>query len=179
MQDGWEVDLSLGGTDEWSYAITRIDLTEKGMRVVIRERFAGTVEQYVPLDNQRFNLGKEFTDRDSPPRSLWRFGVEYPDGTRTTTVDYEWIRKTGFHRHPDLVIVELGSEGHITDRPRNFWFAPTPPLTGTLTFAIEWPLVELQFSTVTIDMATLSRSPRSPAPQPQGGLLIQRVEPPD
>lgn len=177
VRDGWDVDLPLGKSAQWTFSLTRIECVAEGMRVVVREGFSGTVEDYAALDEQRFYLAP--FARDSPPPGLWRFGVEYANGLRITTVDTEWLAR---HRHADpadVVIAPLGSSGHISDYPKSYWFAPAPP-PGPVVFALEWPLIGLPFTTATIDLHELQTVPRTPMIWPDTSRLrLTRQPPPD
>jgi hypothetical protein len=175
VRDGWDIDLPLGESAEWIFSVTRIECVAEGMRVVMRERFGGTVEEYAALDQQRFYL--EPFARDSPPPELWRFGVEYSDGTRITTVDYEWLRRNRYYHSPDIAIAPLGASGHISDYPKCYWFAPAPP-PGPVVFALEWPLIGLPFTTATIDLHELQTAPRTPVIWPDTSRLRIIWQPP-
>jgi hypothetical protein len=170
--EGWDVELELGGVGQWSYAVSRIDIVEAGMRVVVRERFTGTVEEYADLDDKRFEV-LEFNDRTSPPDELWRFGVEYADGLRISTVDELWLRRNGFSAKAAVVVSQLWSNSHISDRSIPFWFSPAPPL-GPLTFAVEWPLVGLPFLSATTDIRGLTQRARTPVIWPRHGIHFLR-----
>jgi hypothetical protein len=175
--DGWDIDVDLGGAGQWSYVVSRIDVVEAGMRVVVRERFTGTLDEFVELDEKRF-LIVNFRDRASPPDEVWRFGVEYADGLRISTVDGLWLRRNGFSARPDVVVSELWSTGRFDDNPMPFWFSPPPP-PGPLTFAVEWPLVGLPFRSATIDTRELDQKAKTRAVWPPLGLLFVRQPPPD
>lgn len=178
VREGCDVGLNLGGGGAWSYAISRIDIVESGMRVVVQERFTGTIDEYVDLDGRRFGI-TAFPERASLPEELWRFGVEYADGVRLTTADHLWFRRNGFHAHPHAVVAELGGGGHISDVARDVWFSPAPPI-GVLTVAVEWPVAGVPFRSATIDLGELRRQPRTPVVWHRGAasLHLQRVPPP-
>jgi hypothetical protein len=91
---------------------------------------------------------------DLPPELL-RFGVEFSDGRRATTV--------GPPRPPDsspnIVLMQRGGGGDSDGRELGFWIWPLPP-EGPLTLAGEWPS-EGSASASYVSMRIL---PRSPAP---------------
>jgi hypothetical protein len=108
---------------------------------------------------------------------LWRFGVEYANGLRITTVDAEWLAR---HRHSDpadVVIAPLANSGHISDYPKPYWFAPAPP-PGPVVFALEWPLIGLPFTTATIDLHELQTVPQTPVIWPDTSRLRLTRQPP-
>ncbi len=175
VREGWAVDLPLGGGGGWTYAVRRIDIVAEGMRVVVNEQFTGTLAEYVDLHEKRWSPDG-FSDRSSPPRELWRFGVEYSDGLRITTVDDAWLSHRGGYLAPDVMIAELASSGHISNTPREFWFQPAPP-PGLLRFAVEWPLADVPFATASVDLAELERSPRDAVEWPQPRIRFERRPP--
>ena len=176
VREGWDVRLPLGGAGDWSYEITRIDLVPDGMRVVVTERCAGTLADYADLNDQRFRA--HVVDEPSEiPAAFWRFGVEYEDGTRITTVDARIVRGADTWNHPDIVISELWSFGHLTEYPHPYWFAPAPPL-GTLRFALEWPLAGVPFLTTTVDLGELAAQPTTPVEWPPERLRVFRANDP-
>jgi hypothetical protein len=173
VREGWDVGLLLGGAGDWSYEITRIDLAPEGMRVVVTERFAGTLADYADLHDQRFR-GQVVDDPSEISAALWRFGVEYEDGLRITTVDARIVRGGTTWNHPDIVISELGSSGHFTEYPHPYWFSPAPP-PGALRFALEWPMAGVPFLSTTVDLGELARRPTTPVEWPPERLRLFRV----
>jgi hypothetical protein len=173
VRDGWDVDLNLGGAGERSFSVSRIDIVAEGMRVIVQERFAGTVEEYAAQNEERFYVHRrEFARRDSPPPELWRFGVEYADGTRITTVDWEWLRRTRHSTTPEILMAPLWTSGHIRDNPKPYWFAPAPP-PGVLRFALEWPMIGAPFASATINLEELGALPRTPVVRPPKQLQFR------
>jgi hypothetical protein len=170
VREGWDVGVWLGGSGEWSYEISRIDLLAEGLRVVVTERFTGDLDDYVALDEQRFDA-QVVDDLSAPPAAAWRFGVEYADGLRITTIDQRIVVGGSEPLHPDIVIASLWSSGHIRDNPHPFWFEPSPPL-GVLRFAVEWPLAGVPFLSGSIDLVELARRPTTPVEWPQQRIFF-------
>ena len=102
------------------------------------------MDEYAELHDRRFRA-HVVDDPSEIPDALWRFGVEYADGLRITTVDARIIRGGSIPGHPDIVISELWSSGHFTENPHPYWFSPAPP-PGMLRLAVEWPLAGVPFS---------------------------------
>jgi hypothetical protein len=171
VREGWDVRLPLGGAGDWSYEITRIDVVPDGMRVVVIERFAGTLEEYAELQDKRFRA-HVVDDPSEIPEALWRFGVEYEDGLRITTVDARIVRGGTTWNRPDIVISALWSSGHFAEYPHPYWFSPAPP-PGTLRFALEWPLAGVPFLTATVDLDKLAAQPRTPVEWPKQRLHVR------
>ena len=147
------------------------------MRIVVQERFAGTVEEYAALDEERFYVRRrEFARRDTRLQSCGVLGVEYADGTRITTLDTEWLRRTRYFDPAEIVMAPLWTSGHIRDNPKPYWFAPAPPL-GALRVALEWPMIGAPFACTTIDLAALGALPRTPVVWPPKRLHFRINEP--
>ncbi len=175
VREGWDLDLRLGTAGDWSYEVTRLDLVPEGMRVVLTERFAGSLEDYLPLHEDRFHA-HSYPDRSAPPPALFRFGVEYSDGLRITTADQRvWVGAVE-PAHPEIVISDLWSSGHITEHPHPYWIAPPPP-KGTLRFAVEWPLAGVPFLTAAINLADVDSQPKTPVTWPPERIRFELRSP--
>jgi peptide-methionine (R)-S-oxide reductase len=99
------VDIPLGESHEWRLGVSRITVRPPGMRVTLRERFSGSLEEWFRWEERR-NRARFPPDATEPlgeiPADLLRFGVEYASGLRITTVDY-YILTRAFHRPADVV----------------------------------------------------------------------------
>jgi hypothetical protein len=85
------------------------------------------------------------------PPELLRFGVEFSDGRRATTI--ERFRGPS-EEPPEIVFMQQGGGGGDGSWEFGFWVWPLPPL-GPLTFAVEWPAEGVELTTSQIDAAPI------------------------
>jgi len=91
------------------------------------------------------------------PPELLRFGVEYSDGRRATTL--ERPHRPG--EEPDIVLLRRGGGGGNGSYEFGFWLWPLPPV-GPITFAAEWPASGVELTKADVDAAPiLEAAPRS------------------
>ena len=87
---------------------------------------------------------------DLPP-DLLRFGVEFSDGRRATTIGRV---RPSLDESPEIVLMQRGGGGSGGNWEFGFWIWPLPP-QGLLTFAVEWPAEGVELTTCQIDAAPL------------------------
>jgi len=85
------------------------------------------------------------------PPDLLRFGVEFSDGRRATTI--ERFRNSS-DEPPEIAFMQRGGGGGGGSWEFSFWIWPLPP-AGPLTFAVEWPAEGVELTTCQIDTAPL------------------------
>jgi hypothetical protein len=86
------------------------------------------------------------------PAELFRFGIEFGDGTRATS-----LRPTRAFESLDLdepVMVPRGGGGSFERWQGQWWVWPLPPL-GPLAFVCEWPAADIGLTRAEIDAAVL------------------------
>jgi hypothetical protein len=91
------------------------------------------------------------TDSNELPRELLRFGIEFADGRRATTIDNRASRRD---EPPEIVLMQRGGGGGGNGWELGFWIWPLPP-EGPLTFAVEWPAESVDLTTSQLDTAPL------------------------
>jgi hypothetical protein len=87
---------------------------------------------------------------DELPDELLRFGIEFPDGRRATTID----NRPGRDEPPEIVLMQRGGGGGGNGWEFGFWIWPLPP-EGPLTVAVEWPSESVELTTSQLDAAPL------------------------
>ena len=83
------------------------------------------------------------------PPDLLRFGVEFADGRRATTIERP---RPSLDESPEIVLMQRGGGGGDGNWEFGFWIWPLPP-EGPLTFAVEWPAEGVELTTCQIDSA--------------------------
>ena len=102
-----------------------------------------------------FNMGPPRSATEELPPELLRFGVEFADGGRATSLDV-------FGRHSDdpaeppqpPLLQPRGGGGGGGYWSHDVWVWPLPP-AGPLTFACEWPALDIALSRIDIDAERL------------------------
>jgi hypothetical protein len=101
-----------------------------------------------------------------PPPELLRYGIEYPDGRRATSVG-EFIQgssRTMASVGPDapmpdsdndLLLTTAGGSGGARHSEQQCWVWPLPPSDGEVRFVCEWPRFQIPESSVGIDAARI------------------------
>jgi hypothetical protein len=107
--------------------------------------------EWAGLDHFGFGHGIGEQHQGQLPPELLRFGVEFADGSRATSLDMLNRR----HQDPDTVpdapvLWPMGGGGGGGRWSHNVWVWPLPP-TGRLTFACEWPALDIPFTRLDID----------------------------
>jgi hypothetical protein len=72
------------------------------------------------------------------PPELFRFGVEFSDGSKATTLGGHPFEFEGDQPPPGPVLMERGGSGGGGDWEQGYWVWPLPP-EGPLAFVCEWP----------------------------------------
>lgn len=118
-------------------------------RLVVRTRErAPGVRMMHPM---HLMMGTRGTDPNELPHELLRFGIEFADGRRATTIDN---RASHRDEPPEIVLMQRGGGGGGSGWEFGFWIWPLPP-EGPLTFAVEWPSESVELTTSQLDVAPL------------------------
>jgi hypothetical protein len=99
------------------------------------------------------------------PPELLRFGVQFSDGRKATTVGarFPWGYRGDEDENEEPegpVLIERGGSGGGGDYEQDFWLWPVPP-PGPLTFAIEWPSEKIELTRREVDAALFIETSRS------------------
>ena len=127
--------LALARTDEVAVALVDVVAFTTGASlnlVVLRRAPAepGTFDH--PFGHFWRMPGK----RGELPRELLRFGVEFSDGGKATTLGERFLGVEG--EPPGPVLTPGGGSGSDNFWESSFWLWPLPP-PGPLAFVVEWP----------------------------------------
>ena len=132
--------LLLARTPDLAVAITDASAFPTGFQLTLslRLRNGGGAPAFDPLGNQFMgHLGglQESGGSAELPPELFRFGVQYADGRKATTIGNPFPAGEDVEG-PVLRPRSGGGGGHEWDQ--SYWVWPLPPL-GSVTFACEWP----------------------------------------
>lgn len=107
-----------------------------------------------------------------PPRrrddadELFRFGIEFADGSRVTNLDITGIGGPHDNRPKGPVLDGGGGGGGDSRYDLNYWVWPLPP-AGPLAFVCEWPAYALPLTRYEIDSTPIrTAAAQSTAPWP-------------
>ena len=89
---------------------------------------------------------------DELPAELFRFGIEFGDGARVTSVQPRLPFDRSDVHGP--VMVQRGGGGSFERWQGNWWVWPLPP-AGPLAFVCEWPAADLSLMRAETDAAVL------------------------
>jgi hypothetical protein len=104
------------------------------------------------------------------PPEILRFGVQFSDGRKATTVGGALPGAGGYDEEEPSspVLTQGGGRGGGGDYESEFWLWPVPP-PGPVTFAVEWPAREIELSKQQVDAsAFIEASELSEALWPAG-----------
>jgi hypothetical protein len=88
------------------------------------------------------------------PDDLLRFGVEFADGGRATSLDILARRERSEAPPAGPVLWHIGGGGGGGRWSHDVWVWPLPP-PGRLTFACEWPALGIPLTRVDVDAGTV------------------------
>lgn len=86
------------------------------------------------------------------PPEILRFGVQFSDGRKATTVGGALPGAGGYDEEEPSgpVLMQGGGGGGGGEYESDFWLWPVPP-PGPVTFAVEWPAREIELSKQQVD----------------------------
>jgi hypothetical protein len=109
--------------------------------------------EWAGLDH--FGFGHGISDQGSLPPELLRFGVEFTDGSRATSLDMMGRRDEDPDAVPAAPVLRpMGGGGGGGRWSHNVWVWPLPP-AGRLTFACEWPALDIPLTRRDIDAESI------------------------
>ena len=139
-------------TDDLAIALLGIVVFGNGLelQVVLRRR-AMTVEpdpMHTHMHARRIR-GSELTPE------VFRFGIEYPDGTKVTNVGFVFPFDGGEPAGP--VLMERGGGGGGRSWSFNYWLWPLPP-PGPLRVVVEWPAENVPLTDAELDGSAIAEA---------------------
>lgn len=87
------------------------------------------------------------------PPERFRFGIQYPDGSKATNLDSGFGGGYGDEPEPP-VLWERGGSGGGTQWQQRYWVWPLPP-AEPFAFVCEWPAAEIPLTHVEVDGAQI------------------------
>lgn len=130
------IELVLAQSEKAAVYVTQIDAYPTGFELDV-VRLLVVPDQAMLFDHQ-FRWQQQTTDGELPPE-LFRFGVEFADGTKATNID----------RFPDgddeptgPVMSPRGSGSSGARAVDSYWIWPLPP-SGPLALVCEWPAMDI------------------------------------
>ena len=91
---------------------------------------------------------------DSLPETVFRFGVEFSDGRRATSLDRNWFGPDWQTKPPPLIHLGMTGGGGGAAFDWQLWLWPLPP-PGVVTLVCEYPHVGIALTRYEIDTAPL------------------------
>ena len=95
---------------------------------------------------------KKASSPNALPEGLFRFGVQFSDGSKATTLHYYQPMQVERPDHP--VLQRVGSHSLGAARTHQYWLWPLPP-AGDMAFVCEWPAFGVRFTRHEIDVAPI------------------------
>lgn len=158
--------LVLARTDQIGVAVVGMTAYTTGFSLTLAARWRSTVGEDA-LDPEMYMLGLRAMQRwpggELPPELL-RFGVQFADGRKATTLgaDTPWrLGSVEDEEEPSGPILSpSGGGGGGREWDQEYWLWPLPP-PGTLTFAIEWPSKGIELSMREVDAGLIIDASKS------------------
>jgi len=149
------VRLLAGRSERAVVALTHLSVFSSGVAFdLVAMRHPGRVpaeeDEWDVVDPFEPPFGRRFRHRRGSrdvPRSILRFGVEFSDGRKATTL-HPWALTLG--SPPPVVLQQGGGGGGDTRWHSEFWLWPLPP-PGPLAFVVEWPSEQIELTRTEID----------------------------
>ena len=156
----------LGRTEQVAVAVVGVTAYTTGFSLTLACRWRST-----PRDGDFYSDLEMFSGRgmrgplgaELPP-DLLRFGVQFADGRKATTVGGATPFPPGL-TSPDeepsgLILSPTGGHGSDGEWDQGYWLWPLPP-PGALTFAIEWTSKGIEFSMHDVDAGLIIEASKS------------------
>ena len=183
--------LVLARTDQVAVAVIGVTAYSTGIALTLAVRSRpGMIED---VYEDPFGHPFRHAHRGSElPSEVLRFGVQFSDGRKATTMGGAVPGAGGFDEEPSGPVLTQGRGGGSGgDHESEFWLWPLPP-PGAVTFAVEWPAREVELSKQQVDASLfIEASKQSEALWPPQGaddyttqsstfrLIGGRQEPPE
>ena len=145
------VQLIVARTDETVAAVAGIQAYPAGFSFTLSLRLRNLSVR----EEQRLPYLFDSTDPEDDPLAgdFLRFGVQFADGRKATTLDHPPYDPEG--QAPDRpVLREHGGGGGGTAWDMEYWLWPLPP-AGPFAFVCEWPARDIAESRAEIDAAAI------------------------
>ena len=118
-----------------------------------------TIDTWFRSHTDGRRLGRElhgtfFPGEEPASNDGWRFGVEYPDGSRWTNMSHRFPHFE--QAPPSPVVVPQGGGGSDDRWTQRFWLWPLPA-EGMVRIVVAWPALSVDEHSVTIDASELRR----------------------
>ena len=157
----------LARTDQVAVAVVGVTAYTTGvsLTLALRRRSSRREEDFYPRMDLFDPLALRRRPSDELPPELLRFGVQFADGRRATTLGggTPWAvgRGAAVEEEPSgPILSSSGGGGNDREWTADYWLWPLPP-PGTLTFAIEWPSEEILLSTHEVDASLIIEASKS------------------
>ena len=135
-------------------ALAGFHVYSKGVEILLMLR---TLSEFVLDDPTGFReLMRRRIDptNDSLPDTVFRFGVEFSDGRRATSLDRNWFGPDWQTKPPPSIHLGMTGGGGGAAFDWQFWLWPLPP-PGVVTLVCEYPHVGIALTRSEIDTAPL------------------------
>ena len=155
------VERVIGKSDKAAVFVTRLSAYPTGFSLVVEALVRS------PLDLDGFQLHQPPGRVVDPvPDSVVRFGIEYADGRRASSLGGGSFGGSSRHMYavddsapePDpqrnLYLIERGGGGGETESDQDYWVWPLPP-EGPVAFVCEWPALGIDETRTEIDAAVI------------------------
>jgi len=135
------VRLLVAATSKASVVLYDLIAYSAGFEFLLGLRYSGRDPRVDPMSGERYYYAGEDTDR------CFRFGVEYADGTRITSVDrVAGVLDKRPEDFPRLVRLLAGGGGDTQSRNLLYrWWVDGLPSPGRVVIAVEWPAADISF----------------------------------
>jgi hypothetical protein len=135
--------LVLARTDDVAVAVGGVVAYPNGLELSLAVRTRRVLEGplHLPYHPHR--------RRDPLAPDVFRFGVQFADGRKATTLGEPFGRAFA-EEAPDIVLISHGGGGGGRRWDQSFWLWPLPP-AGTLSFVCEWPAFGIELTRHDID----------------------------
>ncbi len=165
------LELVLARTEKVAIVIPRVYGYPEGFEIELRV-ISGP--DGAELDSRLYRAGLagrlDLDDQGLPPPEMFRFAVEFADGSRVTnTMPFA----KDLHVQPGGPVMHAQGGGGGAGNWRQFlWVWPLPP-AGSLTFVCEWPALQIPVTRRTVDAQDiLDAAARSEVLFPHEGLPL-------
>jgi len=142
----------LARTDQVAVAVVGVTAYTAGLSLTLAVRWRRVSGDEDIYREQEFPF--DFRARWRPgelPPELLRFGVQFSDGRKATSVGGGTPFGDGIGQRPTRPILsESGGGGSEGEWDQDYWLWPLPP-PGALTFAVEWPSKGLELTMHEVD----------------------------
>jgi len=157
--------LVLARTDRVAVALVGATAYSTGvaLTLAVRSRRRSATEDVDAFYDDPFGfpfghpLRRRHQSGELPPETL-RFGVQFSDGRKATTVGGMVPWASDAEEAPaGPVLHQGGGGGGNGDYESEFWLWPLPP-PGPVTFAVEWPAREIELTKLKVDASVLTEA---------------------